>query len=76
MKFLLGKRLKILLGDDQNEVLGSQRAHGPEQEAPRSHLSGLLHEVIFKRISISIILLVILLLSGAFIMLLNQLLTG
>ncbi len=76
MKYLIGKRLKFMVGDDQNKVQGSQRTHNSGQEAPRSHLPGSLHELMFKRISISVILLIILLLSGALIMLLNHLLMG
>jgi hypothetical protein len=46
---------------------------GSRQEAPRLSLSGLLHDIRYARVSISVILLVILLASGALIMLLNYL---
>jgi hypothetical protein len=75
MKFRVGRRTQFTLGDDENEGTGSQR-RVPGQKMPRSYLSGLLHEFMFRRISISVILLMILLASGAIIMLLNHLLAG
>ena len=76
MKSILKKRLKFKRGDDQSQGMGSAYPHSPGREASGSHLPGFLREVGIKRISISAILLVILLLSGAFILLLNLLLTG
>ena len=76
MKFILRKRLKFKRGDDQSQGMGSPYPYRPGREGSGSHMPGFLHDVGINRISISAILLVILLLSGALILLLNLLLTG